>query len=266
MENFIEKNPIKEIKEECSSDLIQETKQHLEAIKSSLKDFIQCIIYEQPDVLIFMDRGARIFGTPIKEYLKTLDMPKIPEVRYYNDDDLKEAYIKNLNIQEIIESDLGDLRGKKVFFLDETYFSGKGAAALKKAKDYLGNDSIFYFALSIVPSNEKAKKEEIDEWNKYYDLPIEEHEKIIQKIKNDKNFVIYDNQISQLFSRLAAKLYTDQIKSNGRTTTVHSGSRRSDRLSGKKTEKEEKDIFIRKNLKSIAIIKKMILDTLIKFF
>ena len=277
MKNFLENNSVQEKREdELDPDLIQKTKEQLEIIKESLRDFVGRIIIEQPDVVVFMDKGARIFGTPIKEYLKILGLPKVPEIRYYNDDDLKLAYVNNLNIQKMVDEDLADLKDKKVFFLDETYFSGKGAAALKKAKNILNNENISYFALTVCP-NEQARKEEVDEWQDHHALPLEEHQKIIEEIKKDKNFVVYENEAMQLFSRLAAKYYVEQIKVNERTTTVHFGSKKMMRLkeeeyiktgqreisfpSAFETPEEEME-YRKKSLELIARIKKMILETL----
>lgn len=224
-------------------NLLEMTDRQLEDIKPELRDFIQYIVDEQPDVIIFLDKGARIFGTPIKKYLRTLNLQKIPEIRYFNDHDLKGIYLnvpgatnQNTNLSGYAESEFGNIKNKKVFFFDETFSSGKGAAAIKQLKEQLGNDDIFYFALTRdlnCSDNIISRAREFAN----YGISLEDHEQTLTKIKSDDKFIIYDNRMPDLFSKKASVLYLDEVEDEGKTITVHSESEKLSKIIKKENER-----------------------------
>lgn len=273
-------------------DLLNLADKQLLIIKPALKDFIQKIILEQPDMLVFLDKGARIFGTPIKKYLSELNLPKMPEIIFYNDDDLKGAYLEErnkanqLDFEKIVMEDFANIKGKKIFFFDETFSSGKGAASLKAAKDMLGNEDIFYFAMTEDPYGKVynwSDEVKVKEYTRmFYGIPLERHNEMLAEIEKDEKFKIYDNRIRDLFSRTAAGLYLSEIEQNGRMTTVHRNSRKQSRMISELAESQGRGLIsvppaskyanansdpkpeeIKKlNYKTVGEIKKKIYETL----
>jgi hypothetical protein len=213
-------------------EILEHADKQLDIIKPALGDFVKNIEKEQPDVIYFLDKSARVFGTPFKKYLDSLGIEKKPKISYFNDHDLKGIYLSghlDASSNEEKFSDMaGEFRDKKIFFLDETYSGGKGAASIKRLKEIIGNEDIFYFALS---QDEGLKKqEEVNDFNSTYGIKYLEHEKVLDEIAKDPSFIIYANQISTLFSREVASLYLDEVTSDLKTTTVHYGSKRMSKL------------------------------------
>ena len=75
-ENFIKRTTPKSIElsvdtyKKSSVELLTKTDNDLEIIKFSLKDLVSRIEKEKPYAVIFLDKSARIFASPIKDYLK----------------------------------------------------------------------------------------------------------------------------------------------------------------------------------------------------
>jgi hypothetical protein len=212
--------------------ILRHADEQIEIIKPSLKDFVNRIGDNQPDVIYFLDKSARVFGTPFKKYLESLDLEKKPQISYFNDHDLKGLYLAGSLMETSSEEVLGDMarefKDKKIFFFDETYSSGKGAASLKRLKEITGNEDIFYFALSR--DDGLKKQDEVKDFDLTYGIKYSEHEKVLEEIARDPNFIVYANQISTLFSREVAALYLDEVVSDSKTTTVHYGSKRMSKL------------------------------------
>lgn len=212
--------------------ILKHADEQLEIIRPALKDFIRRIEVDQPDTIYFLDKSARIFGTPFKKYLESLSLKKMPQINYFNDHDLKGLYLAGgltkLSSEEILGDTAREFKGKKIFFLDETYSGGKGAASLKRLKEITENEDISYFALSR--DDGIKKQEEVEDFDSTYGIKYLEHEKVLDEIAKDPNFIIYANQISTLFSREVAALYLDEVTSDSKTTTVHYGSKRRSKL------------------------------------
>ncbi|MFA5871377.1 MAG: hypothetical protein WC858_01515 [Parcubacteria group bacterium] len=224
-------------------DAIKEAESDLELIRPALKDLVVNIFKEQPDVIVFLDKGARMFGTPMKKYLQEMNLQKMPEIQFFNDENLKMAYINMTLLNEsLIENNVGHLANKKVFFVDETISDGEGAATLKMIKDCRqGFDNIFYFALSCAGNNAAGSDDH--------------HQMMLEKIKNDKNFKIhFDIVATQLFSHAWSHLYVHDTGSRGNIHTRHNTAY------GNKDRKDENDF--RLEFKTVAEIKKKILATL----
>ncbi|MFA5926247.1 MAG: hypothetical protein WC831_04960 [Parcubacteria group bacterium] len=225
-------------------DVIKEAESDLELIRSSLKDLVVNILKEQPDVIVFLDKGARMFGTPVKKYLQELNLPKMPGIVFLNDENLKTAYTNRTLLNEsLIENNVGYLANKKVFFVDETMSDGEGAATLKMIKDCRqGFDNIFYFALSYAG-------------NGGADYDDGHHQMMLEKIKNDKNFKIHFDIVSnQLFSHAWSNLYVHDAGIRGSIYTRHNTDYRN------KNRKNENDFKL--EFQTVAEIKKRILATL----
>jgi hypothetical protein len=129
--------------QEMKADLLKErSKRELAIIEPGLKDLSRRICSEKPDFVVFLDKGARLFAVPLRRFLRASGMTPLPEFRYFNDTRLKEAYLyKKHSFNTIAEDELGSLKGKKSFFVDETYSLGQGAAALEKAFSFLNLES-----------------------------------------------------------------------------------------------------------------------------
>ncbi len=186
---------------ELRGKIIEIAKEQLEIIEPALQDILSKIIKEQPDYIVFLDKGARIFGTPFRQYLSNLALDKNPEVRFYNDDVVKGVFLKNEPLKEIAQKDFSQYKGKKVFFIDETFSSGKGALSLRSIIELTGIDGK-YFALS-----QDSKKPELEQGDSFYSIPRKEYDEQIAVMRNDERFMIYGNKIDILFSKSAAELY-----------------------------------------------------------
>ena len=187
--------------EKIYSELEQRADQELREIGPSLRDLAHRIVNEKPDTIIFLDVSARIFGTPFMQYLTERMGADAPQVRFYNDDKLKGAYLEHgsESVDAVVTHDLQDLVGKKLFFVDETFSNGKGAAAIYSAKDALGGN-IFYTALSVDPDPPTG------EFDSYGKSEIE-HAAVLKQISADPHFIFYDNPLQTVFSREASRLY-----------------------------------------------------------
>ncbi len=179
----------------------------LELISDSLHDLTSKIESEKPDTLVFLDISARIFGVPFKKYLDEKMGNQAPEVRFYNDFDLKRKYMEKKDMEDIFEKDFDPYKNQKVFVIDETYSIGKGLAALREAKKKLDMD-IHYFALSYDP--EGLDDEVRDENFKDTSLSREEHEQNLEDLDSDPYVTIYPNPIHNMFSRYTTRLYIDK--------------------------------------------------------
>jgi hypothetical protein len=203
---------------EMKRDLLLEATEQLELIGPSLRDLASRIQEQKPRAVIFMDKSARPFGTPFKSFLQESMGKDAPAVLFYNDAWLKQAYLDNdpVFLKKVAEEDLETVAGKKVFFVDETFSRGRGAAAIKSASAFLGSE-VHYFALSRDPDTTVPLH--LGE----YALSEEQHAKNIQEIEHDSRFVIYPNPIHNLFSRFVSRMYVDE-DSGGSTYGVWGGS------------------------------------------
>jgi hypothetical protein len=129
-----------------------------------------------------------------------------PKVQRYNDDKLKTRFLRNKSIDEVMAEDFAPLSGKKVFYIDEAFSSGKGAVALDKATSQAGID-MRYFALTRATQNQKDLSAQAPfEPGKFYGLSLEGYKKELERIQNDPRFTIYPNDIPILFTKDAAVL------------------------------------------------------------
>ena len=197
--------PIENIRQ-INAELVQHATEQLNLIGPSLRDLAHRIETEKPDVLIFLDKSARPFGTPFKKHLDEKMGTEAPIVRFYNDAHLKQAYLDNDKdeIEQIAKEDFEELLNKKVFFIDETYSKGRGAAALESAQSILGPD-IYYFALTIDPTTPAPPLHRGE-----FVLTEEQHQDAIDRIKGDPHFIYYPNPVHNLFSREISRLYVEE--------------------------------------------------------
>lgn len=217
---------LKEIEQE-NQELIERAKHELEILKPTFRDLVGQIKTEAPDIIVFMDKGARILAAPLRKYLNETGSAA-PEIKFYNDTPLKGHYLRkeDKEFETRAKDDLNDLTGKKVFFIDETFSAGKGAVTLRRVMDMMHLNAK-YFALSRDPNPTEFTPDNEGEENFFYYRPMYEHLDELEKVKNDSRFRIYDNRISVLFSRVAANLYITEdanIKTQGRYEPVPAGS------------------------------------------
>lgn len=206
--------PIEDIEKE-RADLIERARKELEIIASSLKDLADTIENEKPDVVLFLDKGARILAAPFRKYLYDRMGEHAPRVERYNDDSLKAPFLRGESIDGVVAEDFAPLSGKKVFYIDETFSSGKGAVALEKAANQAGVD-MRYFALTHEMKNQKDFSEQAPfEPGKFYNLSMADFKKESERIQHDQRFTIYPNDIPYLFTKDAAVLSV--VDSDGET-------------------------------------------------
>jgi hypothetical protein len=179
--------------------VIQMAQEQIGEVGESLRGLVKLAEQEKPDAIFFLDKGARIFALPVHKHLRD-HMADPPAVKFTNDKALKCDYYEGEGIREedILEKYEG-LKGAKCFFVDETFSSGVGAVVVKNIKETLGNDDIFYVALSTNP--EAGKKTRPGKFSP------EEHAANLAAIRADDHFVIYPPQFETLFSKHLAPLY-----------------------------------------------------------
>jgi hypothetical protein len=283
--------PIKKEKlpmpEDYDAELVDFAKEQLKFIGSSLHELAERIIKEKPEKVFFMDKGARVFGTPMLKFLKDQGMENLPEVSFFNDDDFKYQYLYG-DINKLDGDQRLDLFKKgKIFFIDETFSIGKGAIVLKKIKEMTGNKDIYYFALT--KDIEGSFEHEIQKGQEY-SVSRQQYEKDLEEIKSDKNFYIFNNKIRILFSKKVGNLYLWEIRDNDVTSTKYKRARPknskkfSDENFSNDDRKKEPSIpsasdydylyefpipkkeyyqaMDKKKYRTVAMIKKMIYDTL----
>lgn len=235
---------------EWENAIIEKIKIELELIKPSLKNFVEMVMKEEPDILVILDKGARLFGTPLKKLFQELDLPKIPKIAFYNDDGIKRAFLEG-NIDEgFVMQEFSGIKDKKVFFLDETFSEGKGALAIQAIKKILKKDDLFYFSLTKDERGEKslAKRKELNA--PVIKVPIDIYLSLLEELRNDPNFILSEIEHPYLLSKMVAGLYATQIDIGDLwTRTVHTSSKRLQKLAklsgdsplGKSLSQEEKE-------------------------
>lgn len=193
-----------EIQKRFRKMLLKTTREQLGVMGNALRELVRCVENEKPDFVIFLDKGSRPFASPIKQILTERGITNQPKISFFNDDDLKFAYLQNKSFEPFVEK-FSKYKGKKVFFVDETYSQGKGAAALKLLADVILMD-IHYFALTHDPNPE-------NQWDAGFQFARqkEDHESIKKEIENDPRFTIYPYPIKKLFSRDTAELYVQEM-------------------------------------------------------
>lgn len=179
--------------------LLYETHKQLEVIGESLIELALEIETNKPDAIVFLDLSARILGSPYKKYLRETMGNNAPQVRFYNDHELKGRFLAGKDIDDIVQRDFDAVQGQKVFFIDETFSHGKGAAAILSAANIAGVDA-YYYALSRDPS--PSEKFEL----------TTSADRIIQEGRKSGRIIIYDNYIKNLFPRMGSRLYMQDIQ------------------------------------------------------
>jgi hypothetical protein len=174
----------------------------------------EIIAIEKPDMVVFLDKGARVLATPIEKFLRD-KTDYVPKFRFYNDDRLKRSYLSfqsnsmyQYSYFRVVEEDFLPYKDKKVFFIDETYSMGKGAAALSEAIAESGVDG-YYFALTRDP--ESREEEDWDE-DEDHRVTYQQIQDAVERLRKQGRLKIYDNDIGYLFTKNAALLYVADKK------------------------------------------------------
>ncbi|MES2225198.1 MAG: hypothetical protein V4480_00115 [Patescibacteria group bacterium] len=183
--------------EQLLSEELRGAEQDLAIIGESLRAFARLVEAERPDVLVFLDVSVRIFGTPYLKYFSERMGRGAPSIRFYNDHNLKGAFLGYTPLDPIVQNDFESLKGKKVFFVDETFSEGKGALALLEASSRAGI-AARYIALTKDPEPPSSK------------ILNEEDEILVEQDIEDGNIIIYDHPIHNLFSRYGSRLYVKE--------------------------------------------------------
>jgi orotate phosphoribosyltransferase-like protein len=208
--------PLEKIDTVQQEELEIATKQ-IEIIRGSLQDLAHRIEKERPDLIVFLDLSARVFGTPYRKYLTEIMGKDAPPIRFYNDQDLKGRYLHDEENEDLIEKDFEQIRGKKVFFIDETFSTGKGAVAINEAAMEVGANA-YYFALSKDPHTEEG----LGVKGKHYDISEETHFAKVEALKKEGRINAYENPIQNLFSRFTTRLYMQDWQGVTMPLTIHS--------------------------------------------
>ncbi len=184
--------------------LIQRAERELGDISDSFKGMIEGVIKERPDTIVFLDKGARLFAAPISRYLREVCPDYKPELSFYNDENMKDAYSKNLE-NEVLDAPFKEYQGKKVLFVDETIYSGLGAVAVLNACERVGIDAK-YCALSDASSGSLMVGVSIRGWEKFPSDHLERADQLIEQRKIET----FPNYKGDLFSKDASGLYVAQ--------------------------------------------------------
>jgi hypothetical protein len=187
-----------EYQREFGEGVIKEAKEQLTTIRESLLDLVDKIKREKPDAVVFLDKGSRIFAVPIRKYLHSLGNSQLPEFRFYNDVNAKEEYCfdSKFELENVAREDFEPMRGKKLFFIDETYSVGHGAATILELAKLAGVDAT-YIALSKDPAPTGDQEEALPSFL--------EHEAFIKESIRSGKVLIYPNHLNTMFSKTAGK-------------------------------------------------------------
>ncbi len=190
---------------EGNKALIELAKSQIAELAPELKKFIETIETENPDAVVFLDKGARIFATPIHAYLHK-QQKKTPEFLFLNDEEVKKSYLMGDDeAKQGLEKKYANLANKKILILDETFSAGRGAIALLELADKIGIDA-HYVALSkadMKPSSDLSNLA----------VSFSEHlAKYRQYVKNGK-ISVGAPHFKEIFSKAAALLYVKENRS-----------------------------------------------------
>ncbi len=194
---------------ERNLEFIIAAEQELPVLKPSLKSIIDFIRTEKPDYVVFLDKGARMYGVPMHKYLKTLDLEKMPKIKFYNDDWLKTAEQEGMLTKEVVDSEFSRYKGKKVLFVDEFVFEGKTTCVMKQAAELSDDVDLHYFGLC---------RADIDTLVVIYRGIVNRYENI-----NDKRIAISPlKQKAEPFTYKASHLYVKECPDKDGCVTVSS--------------------------------------------
>lgn len=240
-----------------NNQYISKAQQELPLLKSSLQALTELVIDEEPNYVIFLDKSTRIFGSPFYQYLKSLGLEKMPLIRFYNDDSLKERCewsYKYPDLERFIEEEFAQIKDKKVIFVDEIFHMGRGAKAIKAMKEVLRNSDISYLALTctspLVPSG-RGQKREIDK------LKRSDPKFHIQEIRTGEDIFAYYAKKLYIKDKKKEKDYA--IDSNGNQSHYLTTSRTESSLTNSTFLTPEQK---RERTKTARKLKQMIYDTL----
>lgn len=233
-----ENNPggLKFIESDFDDFFFKQLGYNLEHLKPSFKDFFSRVVKEQPDYVVFLDKGARPFATPFKKYFNNINLSNPPKILFWNDERYKSLSEKNL-AQDLLKKDFidsnpdKDFSKKKIFVVDETYYSGRGARMLRDFFDINHVDGHYFsFTHESRSSTEGLEEDEKDEF------------------KDDERFTIYDNHAGpSFFPKQITKLYlmdsidpiTGKIVTSNRFAFIDSSDGPKDNQSQEKLKKQK---------------------------
>ena len=189
----------------------QQADKQLAEITRSLKHLVEQIRKERPDVVMSLDKGARILLKPIERYLRKSGNVEKTVFTPYNVTALKSTRLEEPGASEARAlQDFGAFKGKKVFFIDETFSMGRNAVATLWAADVAGVGESKYFALTDAQS-------------------INPRVVGLQKFREQGRVHVCPHNIEILFTRPAGSMYLDDTNPDGiRPHKVDSEKRKDD--------------------------------------
>lgn len=247
--------------EEANKKLIERAERQLDEIGPSLLDLTNHIKQGSPDCVVFLDKGARILASPIRRYLLKDGNNRIPDFLFLNDNQLKYKYLVNDKefLRGISEEKYKQFKNKKMFFVDETFSVGTGAATLKIMVDNLGIDAKFFsLSVELMPSLAIDPDEpEYVDW-----ASLDRHFSILGSIESDPRFVLYKNFANTLFTKEAASLYVADSHDFFTEEETHTVPR----YSGEHIDDDEaySNQVKKINMRTVQELKNMIYETLIR--
>ena len=186
-----------------------------------LRDFARQIEAGKPDCVVFLDKSARIFATPLRRHLQTLSGVHIPEFLFFNDEVVKRAHADRNSgqqnvVEEIAKNKFGQLKGKNVYCFDETYATGEGAGAVEEVMRLVGAN-MTYFALTKSPPKINLGGTKMG--------TSPELLNIANQLRKEKRLVVYPVFAPQnLFSTEAATLYINEDPESHETIPNQAGN------------------------------------------
>jgi len=191
---------------------LQETKVQLIEISQSLQELAQEIQNEHPDIVMFLDKGARPFAIPYKRFLEDTMGDASPELLFFNDGKYKGQYVHEGKVD--LPEEYSDVYSKKkIFFIDETFSGGTGLATIARMCELLGVE-YHYYALTKDP---EPAHQLIDVGES---IDFTEHQDYVKSLFSDGKATVYENPIAHLFTSQMAKMYVKDDE-NQQTTSVH---------------------------------------------
>lgn len=213
----------KEAGEDSRKLLFEEMESDIEKIAPSLVDICEKVLEEKPDIIIFLDKSARIFAGPIKKYLGDATEGRkdvLPKFYFYNNNTINQEITKyrcgvfcaqvDLELEKRIADEFKILTGRKIFIIDENYSSGKVLRMWVEVNNVLNGidpeTQIHFFALTR-DEQEREYKERV----KFF------KNETLEKATAEPNFkfTIYDTVKTNVFSKFYHFQYVQDHDLNG---------------------------------------------------
>ena len=220
------------------SDRIEQMREQIPLIAPELVDIAEKALEEKPECIIFLDKSARLFGTPFMRYLSFRQdgIPKEerykPKILFFNDDYYKEKKIAsgsnvvaNVDIsfeddflQKMAKDMLDPWAGKNIFIVDDCISGGRSLRTIYEFLHYYNGQTdkkinTDYFALSKNDDPSHGDLAYAEYYKRYF-------ERTMALVENDPNFNVHIYDLRQTFLFTKTTLFQNVVDHMFRTKPI----------------------------------------------